>query len=148
LSKHSPPKRGLFLLINTDSFEIFISKEINMSKEKLKPKFLKILEKNRGLIYMSAKECGINKNTYYNWRKTDAEFAEAADFILEIQLDKGESKLFDELEKDSPNPQLLMFYLRTKGKHRGYADTNSIDADISNVIPEININVNPPKNQE
>lgn len=114
-----------------------------MAKDRLKPKFLELFEKNRGLVYITAAQCGINKTTYYSWRKADADFAEQADFILDKQVDKGESKLFDELEKDNPNPQLLMFYLRTKGKNRGYGEAIDMtsNGETVNQAPTINISV-------
>jgi len=119
-------------------------------KRNLKPKFLKQFEKNRGLVYITCKQVGISPTTFSSWRKNDAEFDEAINQILEEQLDKGESKLLDELEKENPNAQLLMFYLRTKGKNRGYGESMDVTTngnDVNN-IPTINISVIKPKNED
>jgi len=91
-----------------------------------KKRLLKALKKHRGLIVVSCKEVGITRQTYYKYYTTDPLFKEAVDEINETQGDHVEDQLFNLI--DSGNPAAIMFYLRYKGRNRGYANTIDITA--------------------
>jgi len=89
-----------------------------------KKAFLQALEKNLGIVSNTAKQVGIHRSTYYEWRDTDPEFREAAESIQEVALDFVESKLLKRISDESDTA--IIFYLKTKGKHRGYVERSEI----------------------
>ena len=103
------------------------------------------LEKKLGIVTDACKEIGIARSTFYEWVKKDDEFAKKVDDISEVALDFAESKLFQKMggimvEKNTPNGLVvyevppsdtaLIFYLKTKGKKRGYIERQEIDQKI------------------
>mgnify|MGYP002262953760 CR=1 FL=1 len=46
-----------------------------------KKAFLQALEKNLGIVTQTAKQVGVHRSTYYDWRATDAEFRAQSDEI-------------------------------------------------------------------
>ena len=85
-----------------------------------KKKMLEALEKSLGVVTSASKIVGISRHTHYNYYRDDPEYAKKVDDISNIGLDFAESKLFS-LIKDE-NPTAIIFYLKTKGKHRGYIE--------------------------
>ena len=85
-----------------------------------KTKFLKALSKAYGIIAPACNAVGISRYTYYRWYHGDKEFREKADEIAETQIDFVESKLMQMIENSDASS--VIFYLKTKGKNRGYSD--------------------------
>lgn len=101
---------------------------------------LKALRKNLGIVSSAAKAAGIHRDTHYAWMKDDKVYKDAAASIVEDGLDFAESKLFELIngvtmvlpakgkQKEQtvymapPNVAATIFYLKTKGKHRGYIE--------------------------
>ncbi len=83
-----------------------------------KKMFLEALATSYGIIAPACKAVDVGRSTYYRWRDEDAEFREKADEIMEVQVDFVESKLMKQI--DSGDTSSIIFYLKTKGKHRGY----------------------------
>lgn len=80
--------------------------------------FLKILEKNYGMITATLKECKVHDQTWARWRKRVKGFSEAYEAILERVLDKTEIKLCQKV--DSGDMKAISYLLDNKGKRRGY----------------------------
>ena len=53
-----------------------------MAKSERKDQFVAKLTENGGRIDLTCKAVGIDKGTYYNWRKKDPEFASTCDFTI------------------------------------------------------------------
>ena len=85
---------------------------------------LQALEKSLGIVTTAAKTAGIDRTTHYEWMKTDEEYKKAVESIGDGVLDFAESSLH-KLIKDG-NPASTIFYLKTKGKKRGYIETQDI----------------------
>lgn len=83
------------------------------------------LEKTLGVVTSACKIVGIARSTHYNWYDSDRDYRDAVDDISNIALDFAESKLH-ELIKDKDTTATI-FYLKTKGKRRGYIERNEID---------------------
>ena len=83
------------------------------------------LEKTLGVVTSACKIVGIARSTHYNWYDNDRDYRDAVDDISNIALDFAESKLH-ELIKDKDTTATI-FYLKTKGKRRGYIERNEID---------------------
>lgn len=83
--------------------------------------FLKALEDVGGNIKAACMKSGIkSRNTVYDWMKKP-DFKAAVDAINEASIDYVESKLMTAIQND--NITAIIFYLKTKGKKRGYIET-------------------------
>ncbi len=81
--------------------------------------FLKALKETLGNITAACMQVHISRQTYYNWMNDD-EFAQAVDEVNESNLDYAESKLLSLIRQE--NATAIIFYLKTKGKSRGYVE--------------------------
>tara|TARA_R100000231_G_scaffold59169_1_gene48654 strand:+ start:3856 stop:4206 length:351 start_codon:yes stop_codon:yes gene_type:complete len=94
------------------------------STQEHKKAMLKSLEKNLGVVTSACKSVGISRQTHYNWLKDDAKYKAAVDELENVALDYAESKLHNQITKE--NPTAIIFYLKTKGKKRGYIERQEI----------------------
>jgi hypothetical protein len=109
-----------------------------------KKAFLKALTKSLGRVTEAAENLKMSRQTHYNWMNTDEEYKQAVESIADQALDFVESKLFDLIDgaqhqvmteagpimvKDTPHRTACIFYLKTKGKKRGYIERNEITGD-------------------
>lgn len=88
--------------------------------EQHKKAVLIALENSLGVVTTACKKVGIGRTTFYQWMQDDAEFKSRVDDVSEIALDFVESKLFKQIQED--NTASTIFYLKTKGKRRGYVE--------------------------
>lgn len=118
------------------------------------------LEEHKGIVSYACKSIGLARSTFYNWLATDEVFKAAVDEIQDVALDYVESKLFEKIdgvkvkkgdeESDvydvPPSDTAIIFYLKTKGKKRGYVEKTELDANHSggiNIIFEPTPNCQP-----
>jgi ACT domain-containing protein len=71
----------------------------------LKKQLIEALEKSLGVVTTAVKIVGIHRSTFYNWYNDDEEFRKEVDSIGDIAT---------------------IFYLKTKGKRRGYIERQEI----------------------
>lgn len=69
---------------------------------------------------LACKRMGITRQTFFNWRKDDPDFAQAVTDLGEGVLDMAEAKLLQLI--NAGDRQAIIFYLKSKGKSRGYGD--------------------------
>ena len=99
-----------------------------MSKtEQKKEALLVALEMSLGVVTTACKRVGITRGTYYNWLKDDKKFREAVQDINNIALDFAESKLYELIKTN--NVPATLFYLKTKGKSRGYIERSEVSVE-------------------
>lgn len=107
-----------------------------------KKAILEALETYHGIVTDSCASIGLARSTFYDWLKTDPEFKAAVDEIQDTALDFVESKLFQkingvsvqtynskgepEVYEQPPSDTAIIFYLKTRGKKRGYIERNEI----------------------
>ena len=89
-----------------------------------KKAWIQAMEKNLGIVTQTAKAVGIHRSTYYEWRKQDPDFAERCDEVQNIALDFVEGKLLKRIQDE--DTASILFYLKTKGKHRGYVERTEV----------------------
>ena len=89
-----------------------------------KKAILEALEKSLGVVTTACKIVGIGRTTFYQWMKDDEEFAKQVKDIDNIALDFVESKLFENIKNGKTSETI--FYLKTKGKNRGYVERQEI----------------------
>lgn len=94
-------------------------KNPELNKERL----LTALQNNAGLISKACRAVGISNNQYYIYYKSDPDFKEKVDQIKEGVIDLAESQLYQLIQEK--NPQAIFFFLKYRGKDRGYTDINT-----------------------
>ena len=87
-----------------------------------------------GNVKIGCKVAGIDRSTHYEWMKTDPEYKLKVEDMAEVALDYVEGKLHElicgvyvmtekgKIYRQPPNIKAIMFYLKTKGKKRGYTE--------------------------
>lgn len=93
-------------------------------------KFLEIYENSSCNISISCKKFGITRRTFYDWLEKCSMFKQAIEDHNESLIDYAETKLMQNI-KDGKESSIF-FFLKTKGKKRGYIET-----------VEQNVSVNP-----
>jgi len=85
-----------------------------------KKAILEALEQTLGVVTSACRKVGVGRTTFYGWLNDDEEFAKAVQDIENVALDFAESQLHQQIK--SGNPTSTIFYLKTKGKKRGYIE--------------------------
>jgi hypothetical protein len=106
-----------------------------------KTAMIQALEKTMGNVTEACTMVGINRTTHYDWYNDDPDYRAAVDSVGDIALDFVEGKLFELINgpmrevlteegiqqlKDAPTPSAVIFYLKTRGKKRGYIERQEI----------------------
>jgi hypothetical protein len=103
---------------------------MDKSRHIKKESLLKALEQSLGVVTVACKKAEIPRSTYYKWLSEDKEFAKEVDDIINIALDFAESQLHKQIGDGSTTATI--FYLKTKGKNRGYIERQEIDLGENN----------------
>ncbi len=102
----------------------------------LKEKMVKALEKSMGIVTDACKAVGIARQTHYRWTKEDKDYNDNVESISGIAIDFAETQLYKQIENGVPASTI--FYLKTKGKSRGYVEKQEMDFNVQG-IREISI---------
>ena len=89
-----------------------------------KKALLEALEKTLGIVSNACKKADVGRTTYYEWYNNDEDFRKKADDLQNVALDFVESQLHKQIAKQST--AATIFYLKTKGKKRGYIERQEI----------------------
>ena len=89
-----------------------------------KRELLEALEKSLGIVTTACKNVNIHRDTYYEWLKKDKDFKKKVKELENVALDFAESQLHKHIAKG--NPLSTMFYLKCKGKKRGYIEQQEV----------------------
>ena len=97
---------------------------MNENRHIKKESLLKSLEQSLGVVTVACKKADIPRSTYYKWLKDDEVFAKNVKEIENVALDFAESQLHKQISENST--AATIFYLKTKGKKRGYIERQEI----------------------
>ena len=109
-SLHKPPKMEALKTNKTDT---------------KKDAMLQALERSLGIVTTACNAVGINRSTHYDWMRKDPEYKKAVKSIEDRTLDFAESHLHKLIKEG--NPAATIFFLKTKGKARGYVERQEIE---------------------
>lgn len=100
-----------------------------MSKETksydLKRRLILAMQESYGIVTSACLKAKCSRKTFYEYMKNDEEFRTEISDIENINLDFVESKLLSLINDE--NPAAIFFYLKCKGKSRGYVERNETD---------------------
>lgn len=85
-----------------------------------KKALLEALEKSLGVVTTACRQVGVDRGTFYNYYNDDADFKKAVDDLENVALDFAESQLHKQIQNGEVSSTI--FYLKTKGKGRGYIE--------------------------
>ena len=105
--------------------------------EQHKKAMLEALEQSLGIVTSACKKVGIGRTTHYEWLKTDEEYKKAVNSIEDVALDFAESQLHLQIQDGSTASTI--FYLKTKGKKRGYIERTEVQQETT--IKSLDINI-------
>jgi hypothetical protein len=100
-----------------------------MGKKERQERFLKHFDESKGIISLACQKTGITRACYYKWMENDPKFKEKCEEVSEGVIDIVESKLLSAI--DDEDTTAIIFYLKTKGKKRGYVERAEYDVNIN-----------------
>lgn len=112
---------------------------MDKSRHIKKETMLQALENSLGVVTVACKQAGIPRSTYYKWLKEDEDFKKEVKEIENIALDFGESQLHKQMKEGST--AATIFFLKTKGKRRGFVERSELDLSTGNEPIKINVNI-------
>jgi hypothetical protein len=89
-----------------------------------KKRMIEALKSTLGIVTAAAAKTGISRNTHYTWLQEDAEYKAEVDGIADMAIDFAESSLQRQIQDG--NTTATIFYLKTKGKDRGYVERQEV----------------------
>jgi len=104
---------------------------MNTSEQLKKEQLLEALEKSLGIVSTACQSVGVSRTTYYKYYNDDDDFKQSVDSIGDIALDCAESQLFELIK--AKNVTAIIFYLKTKGKKRGYVEKQNDNSNTNNI---------------
>lgn len=93
-------------------------------RDTIKKKLLVALEKSMGIVSIACKKVKISRQTFYRYCQEDPEFDEKVKDIGEMAIDFVESKLLTNISQGAETS--IIFFLKTKGKKRGYSEKEAV----------------------
>lgn len=120
-----------------------------------KKKTLEALILTKGIVSSTCTKVNISRSTFYNWCNDDTDFKAAVDEINEAAIDFVESKLLEKINgitvqtynskgepviyAQPPSDTAIIFFLKTKGRKRGYSERLLVGDDPENPLPQVTI---------
>ena len=111
---------------------------LTIAKQDNKKKiFLQALTEHRGIVTKACKATGIPRSRVYAWRDEDENFVKQISEVQEVVLDFAEDKLFEHIDND--NVPSLIFFLKCRGKERGYVERQEVTGKDGEALPAIQV---------
>ena len=105
--------------------------EIQQNPTFKKSAMLEALKKHLNIVTTACKDVGIDRSTHYEWLKNDPDYKAKVEALDDVVLDFAESKLHQSINNGSDTATI--FFLKTKGKKRGYVEKQEITQTNLNV---------------
>ena len=83
------------------------------------------LWKSMGVVTAACKKVGIDRTTHYLWLREDPNYKIWVEELPDRALDFAESALFGQI--DDGDTKAIIFYLKTKGKSRGFIEKQEVE---------------------
>lgn len=93
--------------------------------KKRKELMIKALTSTMGIVTTACEMVNEKRKIYYKWMEDDENFRKQVEEITEREVDFAESALLKKI-RDGDTTSII-FYLKTKGKKRGYVEKKEMD---------------------
>ena len=103
--------------------------------EAQKQAMIEAMRQSLGIVSSAVQKVGISRQTHYNWLESDPEYKEKIEDAYEFEIDFAENALQKKIQ--AGDTTAIIFYLKTKGKHRGYIERNELKVDAN--VKEIRV---------
>jgi len=109
-------------------------KDIKTTKTTPKKELMiETLQKCLGIVTTACLKVGLNRSTHYDWLKDDPDYKARVDAVDDLVIDFAESQLHKSIQNGSDTATI--FFLKTKGKKRGYVErSETIQTNINTDI--------------
>jgi len=97
-------------------------------------KFLKLLENNAGNISKTCRALNIGRTIFYKWSEQSEHFKKEYENVVENLIDDVESCLYANIK--GGDTIAMIFFLKTRAKHRGYTERQEVEHTVSEQIQE------------
>jgi flagellar hook protein FlgE len=97
-----------------------------------KKAMIEALTKSLGIVTNACKDVEISRQTHYRWMQEDEDYKKAVEDVADIAIDFAESALHKQIKENDTTATI--FYLKTKGKKRGYVEKIELDHTGSIII--------------
>lgn len=88
---------------------------------KSQKQLIQAYENSLGNVSVAVRACNLSRETFYRWKRENPLFAEKIEEIDEASIDFAETMLKKNIRDGKESS--IFFYLKTKGKSRGYIET-------------------------
>ena len=106
-------------------------------QKKKKVEFLEVYSQKANNVHLTCKAIGISRSTFYAWIRDDDEFRETIWHFEEGDIDAAETALKRQILDG--NTTAIIFYLKTKGKNRGYVERQELTGIDGQKLFEVSI---------
>lgn len=94
-----------------------------------KAAMLQALEETLGIVKAACMKAGVSRSTHYEWMNEDKAYKKACHLVIDDQVDFAESELLKNIK--TGDVASIIFFLKCKGKDRGYVERQEIEHDAS-----------------
>jgi hypothetical protein len=106
-------------------------------QKKKKAEFLQVYSQKANNVHLTCKAVGISRATFYAWIRDDDDFRETIWHVEEGDIDAAETALKRQVLDG--NITAIIFYLKTKGKNRGYVERQELTGMDGQKLFEVSI---------
>lgn len=105
-----------------DTQKKMLGSDVILQKKKL---MIETLKSTAGIVTPASEKCGVARSSHYKWMNEDEEYKRQVLDISDLALDLAESSLVQQIQ--DKNTTATIFYLKTKGKKRGYVEGHVVN---------------------
>jgi len=92
---------------------------------------IRSMQQNYGIVTKALKAAHVSNSLYYRWLKKCPKFKKAIEDVEDYALDFVEDALLKNIKKGDKT--CIIFYLKCKGKRRGYIEKQEIEHSAINI---------------
>ena len=107
---------------------------------------LEALELCLGVVTTACKSVDLTRTTFYRFYEDDKEFKKKVDELQNVAIDFAESQLHKQIQDGVPSSTI--FFLKTKGKKRGYGDQMGIDLRVQEMPKNVDFGLKVHKKED
>lgn len=111
-----------------------MAKRLNTTAKKAEPApstvlrkkdMLEALKKSAGIVTRAAQAINLDTSTHYRWLHEDEDYKAQVAELDNLVLDLAETALLSKIKEGDTTA--IIFFLKTKGRKRGYIETKTIE---------------------